>query len=361
VFYINHLDKLLSFKLFNISLIWPIIICYNNIIKRLFYFSMFFSIIIPLYNRPQEITELLNTLVKQTYTVFEVLIIEDGSKIDAKEIVKTFEKHLDIKYYFKPNEGQGFARNYGFERAKGDYFIIFDSDCLIPANYLENVKNHLYNIHLDAFGGPDDAHPSFTPIQKAISYAMTSVFTTGGIRGKSKNAGGNFHPRSFNMGLSRKVWEKVGGYKITRLGEDIEFAIRIQEAGFKIGLIENAKVYHKRRTNFSQFWKQLHFFGRARINITLFYPKSLKAVHFFPSVFTLSLALTITLNILASILAPLCNLLLLLYFMLIFFDSWAVNKSLKVGFLSIFASLIQLTAYGLGFIQDFWNKLILKK
>jgi glycosyltransferase involved in cell wall biosynthesis len=322
---------------------------------------MFFSVIIPLYNRPQEITELLNTLTKQSYTAFEVLVIEDGSKLDAKEIVKSFEQYLDIKYFFKPNEGQGFARNYAFERAKGDYFIIFDSDCLIPADYLENVRNHLYNNNLDAYGGPDDAHTSFTPIQKAISYAMTSVFTTGGIRGKSKNAGGQYHPRSFNMGLSRRVWEKVGGYKITRLGEDIEFAIRIHEAGFKLGLIENAKVYHKRRTSFSQFWKQLHFFGRARINITLFYPKSLKPVHFFPAIFTLGVLLLIVTNVLRLELAFLGNLFLLVYFLLIFFDSWTVNKSLKVAFLSIFASLIQLTAYGLGFMKDYWKKLIIKK
>ena len=322
---------------------------------------MFFSVIIPLYNRPQEITELLNTLTKQSYTAFEVLVIEDGSKLDAKEIVKSFEQFLDVKYFFKPNEGQGFARNYAFERAKGDYFIIFDSDCLIPADYLENVKNHLYNNHLDAFGGSDDAHASFTPIQKAISYSMTSVFTTGGIRGKSKNAGGQYHPRSFNMGLSRKVWEKVGGYRITRLGEDIEFAIRIHEAGFKLGLIENAKVYHKRRTSFSQFWKQLHFFGRARINITLFYPKSLKPIHFFPAVFTLGVLFLAIINVLRLELAFLGNLFLLVYFLLIFFDSWTVNKSLKVAFLSIFASLIQLTAYGLGFMQDYWKKLIIKK
>lgn len=322
---------------------------------------MFFSVIIPLYNRPQEITELLNTLTKQSYTAFEVLVIEDGSKLDAKEIVKSFEQFLDVKYFFKPNEGQGFARNYAFERAKGDYFIIFDSDCLIPADYLENVKNHLYNNHLDAFGGPDDAHASFTPIQKAISYSMTSVFTTGGIRGKSKNAGGQYHPRSFNMGLSRRVWEKVGGYKITRLGEDIEFAISIHEAGFKLGLIENAKIYHKRRTSFSQFWKQLHFFGRARINITLFYPKSLKPVHFIPAIFTLGVLFLAIINVLRLELAFLGNILIVIYFLLIFFDSWTINKSLKVAFLSIFASLIQLTAYGLGFMQDFWKKLIIKK
>lgn len=322
---------------------------------------MFFSIIIPLYNRPQEIQELLETLVKQTYTAFEVLIIEDGSKLDAKEIVASFKNDLDIHYHFKPNEGQGFARNYGFEKAKGDYFIIFDSDCLIPDDYLENVINHLYENPLDAFGGPDDAHPTFTPIQKAISYAMTSVFTTGGIRGKSKNAGGQFHPRSFNMGLSRKVWEKVGGFLITRLGEDIEYSIRIHEAGFKIGLIPTAKVYHKRRTSFKQFWKQLHFFGRARINITTFFPKTLKAVHFFPALFTLFFLFATVCNLFFSPLAFVCNFFLIIYFLLIFFDAWSTNKSLKVAFLSIFASFIQLTAYGLGFMQDFWKKLILKK
>ncbi len=321
---------------------------------------MFFSIIIPLYNRPQEIKELLSTLVKQTFTAFEVLIIEDGSTNDAKEIVNSFKNKLAIHYFFKPNEGQGFARNYGFEKAKGSYFIIFDSDCLIPEDYLENVKNHLYNQPLDTFGGPDAAHPSFTPIQRAISYAMTSIFTTGGIRGKSKNAGGQFHPRSFNMGLSRKVWEKVGGFIITRLGEDIEYSIRIQEAGFKIGLIPNAVVYHKRRTSFKQFWKQLHFFGRARINITTFFPRTLKLVHFFPAVFTLFLLFTLLSNLFSSSVATLCNFFLLIYILLIFFDAWSKNKSVKVAFLSIFASFIQLTAYGFGFMEDFWKKLILK-
>lgn len=322
---------------------------------------MFFSIIIPLYNRPQEIKELLHTLTKQTYTAFEVLVIEDGSKQDAKEIVTSFQNDLDIHYYYKKNEGQGFARNFGFERAKGDYFIIFDSDCLIPENYLETVTNYLYGNPLDAFGGPDDAHSSFTPVQKAISYAMTSLFTTGGIRGKKKNAGGQFHPRSFNMGVSRKVWEQVGGFIITRLGEDIEYAIRIHHAGFKIGLIPDAKVYHKRRTSFKQFWKQLHFFGRARINITKFFPHTLKAVHFFPALFTLFLVTTVVLNLVNSYITIWCNLLLLVYTLLIFTDSWQKNKSVNVAFLSIIASYIQLTAYGFGFMQDFFKRIVLKR
>ena len=323
--------------------------------------NMFFSVIIPLYNRPQEIKELLDTLQKQTYTAFEVLVIEDGSALDAKDIVLSYKDELDIHYYYKENGGQGFARNFGFERAKGDYFIIFDSDCLIPSNYLETVKNYLFEHPLDAFGGPDAAHSSFTPVQKAISYAMTSVFTTGGIRGKKKNAGGQFHPRSFNMGVSRRVWEKVGGFIITRLGEDIEYSIRIHEAGFKIGLIPTAKVYHKRRTSFKQFWKQLHFFGRARINIYKFFPYTLKLVHFFPALFTLFLVFTLLLNMFCSIFAVWCNALLGIYFMLIFIDSLLENRSLNVAFLSVIASFVQLTAYGLGFMKDFWKKIVLKK
>jgi len=321
---------------------------------------MFFSIIIPLYNRPQEIDELLHTLTRQTYTQFEVLVIEDGSVKDAKAIVAKYANRLDIKYFFKPNEGQGFTRNYGFERAKGDYFVIFDSDCLIPENYLEVVSDYLYGHKLDAYGGPDAAHESFTPVQKAISYAMTSPFTTGGIRGNKKHLG-QFHPRSFNMGVSREVWEKVGGFILTRLGEDIEYSIRIHEQGFKIGLIPDAKVYHKRRTSFAQFYKQLHFFGRARINIYKHFPAELKLVHFFPAVFTCGVIFTLLVNIFYWPLAYLCNFILLLYLMLIFFHSWQVNKSLKVAFLSIIAAFIQLTAYGLGFMQDFFKRVVLKQ
>nr|WP_121271358.1 glycosyltransferase [Pedobacter schmidteae] len=321
---------------------------------------MFFSIIIPLYNRPPEIDELLFTLTKQTYLQFEVLVIEDGSVKDAKAIVEKYANKLDVKYFFKSNEGQGFARNYGFERAKGDFFVIFDSDCLIPEDYLETVKNYLFEHKLDAYGGPDAAHQSFTPVQKAISYAMTSPFTTGGIRGNKKHIG-QFHPRSFNMGVSREVWEKVGGFILTRLGEDIEYSIRIHESGFKIGLIPGAKVYHKRRTSFAQFYKQLHFFGRARINIYKHFPAELKLVHFFPAVFTCGVIFTLLMNVFYWPLAYLCNFMLLLYLMLIFFHSWQVNKSLKVAFLSIIAAFIQLTAYGLGFMQDFFKRVVLKQ
>ncbi len=303
---------------------------------------------------------MLETLTQQTYKQFEVLVIEDGSVNDAADIVKSFEGKLDVRYFTKANEGQGFTRNFGFERAKGDYFIIFDSDCLIPADYLQIVNDHLSTDWLDAYGGPDDAHPSFTAVQKAISYSMTSPFTTGGIRGNKKGIG-QFHPRSFNMGVSRKVWEKVGGFIITRSGEDIEYSIRIHSAGFKIGLIPDAKVYHKRRTNFLQFYKQLHFFGRARINVYKFFPGELKLVHFFPAVFTLGIIFSLIANILSWPIAVICNYFLALLVLLIFFHAWWKNKSVKVAFLSIIASFTQLIAYGLGFMQDFWKRVVLNR
>ena len=321
---------------------------------------MFFSIIIPLYNRPQEIDELLHTLTKQSYTQFEVLVVEDGSKKDAKSIVEGYQNQLDVKYYYKENEGQGFSRNYGFARANGDFFIVFDSDCLIPADYLETVKNYLLENLLDAYGGPDGAHESFTAVQKAISYSMTSPFTTGGIRGNRKHIG-RFHPRSFNMGISREVWEKSGGFILTRLGEDIEFSIRIHSLGFKIGLIPDAVVFHKRRTDFRQFYKQLHFFGRARINIYKRFPTELKVVHFFPALFTIFLMISLIMNLFNHPVAGITNFLLAVYILLIFFHSWNANKSAKVAFLSIIAAFVQLTAYGLGFMQDFWRRIIIKQ
>ncbi|MDB5134313.1 MAG: glycosyltransferase [Mucilaginibacter sp.] len=329
-------------------------------IQNLHIQPMFFSIIIPLYNRPQEIKELLDSLTLQIYKQFEVLVIEDGSVDDAEEVVNGFADKLNVRYFVKANEGQGFTRNYGFERAKGDYFVIFDSDCVIPPDYLQIVNDHLTTNWLDAYGGPDAAHWSFTPIQKAISYSMTSPFTTGGIRGNKKGIG-QFHPRSFNMGISRQAWEKAGGFIITRSGEDIEYSIRIHSMGFKIGLIPDAKVYHKRRTDFLQFYKQIHFFGRARINIYKFFPSELKLVHFFPAAFTLGLIFSLIANIFRWPIAQLCNFIIAVVILLIFFHAWWINKSAKVAFLSIIAAFTQLIAYGLGFMQDFWKRVVLKK
>ena len=310
-----------------------------------------YSVIIPVYNRPGEVDELLESLARQTYTNFEVLIIEDGSSQPCENIVNKYRDLLSVSYYFKENTGQGFSRNYGFFRARGEYFLMFDSDCIIPPDYLEKVDNYLQKHPLDAFGGPDKAHPDFNTVQKAISYSMTSFFTTGGIRGRKKHLG-TFHPRSFNMGISREVFNKTGGYVIPRLGEDIEFSIRIIKAGFKTGLIPDAYVYHKRRTTLNQFWKQLHFFGRARINIGRFFPSEVKLVHFLPSFFLVALVIYILSAFLSPELFTIGSIALVLWSLSIIVDSFLINRSLKVAMLSVITSFIQLTAYGVGFLTE---------
>jgi len=315
----------------------------------------FYSIIIPVFNRPDEVAELLESLVHQSFKKFEVILVEDGSTKTCKKEAEQFAEKLIIQYYFKENSGQGFSRNFGFEKANGDYFIVFDSDCVIPKQYLETVDNFLNETSLDAYGGPDSADESFTLIQKAINYSMTSIFTTGGIRGKKTHAS-TYHPRSFNMGISRQVYEKTGGYKITRMGEDIEFSIRIIENDFKVGLIEDAFVYHKRRTNLIQFYKQLHFFGRARINVSRFYSDEIKLVHFFPLAFLLG-CLALILFWFVSLPAFYLGLgLVTLYYLLIFLDSTIKNANPLVGLLSLVTTTIQLSAYAIGMITEYLNK-----
>lgn len=331
---------------------------------------MFFSIIIPLYNRPQEIQELLSSLLKQTYKSFEVIVVEDGSSIPAKDIVESFHPRLDVKYFSKENTGQGFSRNYGFERASGDFFIVFDSDIIVPENYLEIVKQGIEKDNLDAFGGPDAAHHSFSTIQKAISYSMTSPFTTGGIRGNKKHVG-QFHPRSFNMGISRHVFNQTHGYKLSRRSEDIEFSIRMINSGFKVGLIPEAYVYHKRRTSFSQFFKQTYGFGKGRIDIAQMYPNELKLVHALPAVFTLGVIGVLILNVvnlllyndlyIINLLGWFGNAFLVLYTIFLFGHSFIVTKDLKVAISSVIAAYTQLLAYGTGFMRNYIDRVLLHK
>ena len=320
-----------------------------------------YSIIIPVYNRPDELRELLECLVQQTLKTFEVIIVEDGSMVKAEDVVQSFKDRLGIHYFFKINGGQGFARNYGFERASGDYFILLDSDALIEPDYLAVVDQKLNSDYVDLYGGPDTDHPSFSPIQKAISYSMTSIFTTGGIRGKKNNMGGTFHPRSFNMGLSRKVWEATGGFLTSRMGEDILFSIGALRLGFRSALIPEAFIYHKRRTRFAQFFKQLKFFGRARINIARFYPDELKLVHTFPLLFTLAVC---SIPIWFLLFKPFFYLGLIgviLYATLLFVDALKTTKSSEVAFLSVAAAFVQLFGYGTGFLQEGWKRIWEKK
>ncbi len=310
-----------------------------------------YSVIVPVYNRPQELDELLESLCRQTYTDFDVLIVDDGSSDRAEHIAEKYNAQLSLTYYYKPNTGQGFSRNFGFERASGEYLVVFDSDCLIPENYFSVVDEYLQDHLLDAYGGPDRAHPDFTLMQKAISYSMTSIFTTGGIRGKS-NQHGNFEPRSFNMGIKKEVFEKTGGYKITRMGEDIEFSIRIRENGFKTGLIEDAFVYHKRRTSLKQFYRQLHFFGRARINVGRFFPERIKWVHRLPALFTIGCLSLLILPFISILLFKTGLAFVAIFVLLIFFDSLRETRDLRVAVLSVATSFTQLFAYGVGFITE---------
>lgn len=316
---------------------------------------MRYSIIIPVYNRPNEIDELLLSLTEQSYKSFEVIIVEDGSDVKCNHIAKRYEDQLDLKYFFKENSGQGFSRNYGFERAHGDYFVVFDSDCIIPSHYFEAVNKVLETSKIDCWGGPDRAKYSFTPIQKAINFSMTSFLTTGGIRGRKKSVD-KFLPRSFNMGISKEVYENTGGYKITRMGEDLELSIRIKKAGYNLILIEDAFVYHKRRTDLVQFFKQLHFFGRARVNIGRFHSGEVKFVHFAPLIFLLGLFF---IPISFFIIPPLSTTLLFIYFIYgvtLFLSALVKEKSLKIGLLSILTGYIQLSAYGIGLLYEWVRK-----
>jgi glycosyltransferase involved in cell wall biosynthesis len=312
---------------------------------------MFYSIIIPVYNRPDELDELLESLTYQYYSDFEVLVIDDGSEPPCKQIAENYSSKLDIRYFYKENSGQGFSRNYGFERARGDYFVVFDSDCLIPEQYLQIVDSYIQKHKIDCWGGPDRAHSDFSAMQKAINVSMTSLFTTGGIRGEKRQAG-SYLPRSFNMGISREVFNKTGGYIITRMAEDLEFSVRIQKLGFKTALIPDAFVYHKRRTNLLDFFKQLHFFGRARINLKKFHPEQVEPVHYLPTIFLLGLIVSIALLVLNIPYLNYSILLYILYATALFIESMSREKSVKISMIAVSAAFIQLTAYSVGFMSE---------
>ena len=311
---------------------------------------------IPVYNRPNEVEELLESLTQQTETDFEVIIVEDGSKDTCEHIVQIYKNKLSVSYYFIPNGGPGNARNYGAKQSKGDFLIVLDSDCILPPNYIKSVQKELQATNADAFGGPDKASDSFTDIQKAINYSMTSFFTTGGIRGGKKKMD-KFYPRSFNMGIRRSTYEKLNGFSAMRFGEDIDFSIRLFKNNYKVCLFPSAWVYHKRRTDWRKFFRQVYNSGIARINLYKKYPDSLKLVHLLPAVFTLG-----TLFFLACSFLYIWSLLPLgLFSLLILTDSSIKNKNIKIGFLSIIASFTQLLGYGFGFLDAVWNRLILKK
>ncbi len=319
---------------------------------------MLFSLIIPVYNRPDEVDELLESLSKLDYKEdFEIVIVEDGSSIKCDDVVRDYGGKLNISYYFKENSGPGNSRNYGMQKAKGDYFIIFDSDCIIPNNYLTEVSNALKQDYVDCFGGPDKALDSFSDIQKAINFAMTSFLTTGGIRGGSEKID-KFQPRSFNMGLSRKAFEASNGFGNIHPGEDPDLSIRLWELGFETRLFPKAFVYHKRRIDWEKFSVQVNKFGKARPILNSWYPQYNKLTFFFPSVFIIGFIVALVFLVFNH---DLLLQLYFVYFLVLFLVSTFQNKSFKIGFLSIKAVWKQFYGYGTGFMESFLKIIILKQ
>jgi glycosyltransferase involved in cell wall biosynthesis len=316
-----------------------------------------YSVIIPLYNRPSEIKDLLTSLVQQSLGDFEVIIVEDGSEIESKHVVKEFEEQLRVRYLFQENTGPALARNYGADHAQGEFLIFFDSDCIIPEHYFRELDEVISGSAIDAFGGPDSASEHSSYIQKAINYSMTSFFTTGGIRGGDKSME-KFKPRSFNMGVKKNVYEAVRGFRDLRFGEDIDLSLRLEQEGFNIKLIPSAWVYHQRRTNFRQFFKQTFNSGMARIVLNQLFPGSMKMVHYLPFVFVIAHVFII---LFGTLYVSDAWLLVLPFPLAVMADSAIKNRSLVVGFYSVIASYVQLFGYGLGWLKAAFIRYILRK
>ena len=317
---------------------------------------MNYSIIVPVYNRPDEVDELLESLTHQVFRNFEVVIVEDGSDKRCDEVCNRYKDLLPLRYYYKENSGPGNSRNFGVDYANGDYVIILDSDVVVPPHYLSAIDEELSREQCDFFGGADAAHASFTPVQKAISYSMTSFFTTGGIRGGKKKLD-KFYPRSYNMGVRRTAYQDLGGFSRMRFGEDIDFSYRLIENGYKSRLFPEAWVWHKRRTDLRKFFRQVYNSGIARINLEKRHPGTMKPVHLLPMLFTLGVLLLL-------LLSPWCLWTLtplLAYALIICIHSSVVNKSLRVGLLSVPAAFTQLMGYGLGFINAWWKRCVLRQ
>ena len=347
---------------------------------------MKYSIIVPVYNRPDEVDELLQSLTEQSFKDMEVIIVEDGSSQPCENVVHRYASKLPLRYYTKENSGPGQTRNFGAEHSQGEFLIFLDSDCVLPPDFLKEVDAELGRKECDAWGGPDRAHESFTPVQKAISYSMTSFITTGGIRGGKKQMDKKFYPRSFNMGIRRSLYRQLGGFSSMRFGEDIDLSLRIYKSEASCRLFPEAWVWHKRRTDFKKFFKQVHNSGIARINLMKRHPGSLKLVHLLPAVFTIGVFLCLLLFLVGLFFTGIglytgffggtgCNmglivaylgaaimllalLPLLLFSLIVFIDSSIRNKSVKIGFLSIWASFIQLVGYGTGFIRAWWLRCV---
>jgi len=310
---------------------------------------LYFSFVIPVFNRPEEIKELLNSFRNLDGNFnYEIVIVEDGSTRDSKSVIKEFQNKLNIAYYFKKNSGPGDSRNFGMKRAKGNYFIILDSDCLLPKDYLKIVYAYLRDDYVDCYGGPDTAHESFSNLQKAINFAMTSFVTTGGIRG-GKQSSKKFQPRSFNMGLSKVAFEACGGFGSIHPGEDPDLSIRLNKLGFKTQLIKDAFVYHKRRISWSKFYTQVYKFGMVRPILNVWHPETTRLTYWFPTLFCIGFIVGL---LLLSVGVKWLFIVYSLYFLLAFILAWLQTKNLIVAFQSLVAIFVQFFGYGYGFLKS---------
>lgn len=310
-----------------------------------------YSVIVPVYNRPNELRDLLASLLTQTRQDFEVIVVEDGSTVTSEAVVREYSERLQIAYHYKQNTGPGPSRNFGYARARGEYLVVFDSDCILPPTYFEAVDRSFAVQALDAWGGPDRAHERFSTSERAMAYTMSSFLTTGGIRGGKKRLGW-FQPRSFNMGISREVFRTTGGFQFDRFAEDIEFSIRMKKAGLRVGLIADAFVYHKRRATFSQFFKQVYNFGKGRALVGRVHPDEVKLTHWFPALFTTGTLMLAALYFFSKTLFAVALAFFALYIILIFLDSLLMSRHLGVAGLSVLAALLQLWGYGTGFLSE---------
>lgn len=318
-----------------------------------------YSFIIPIYNRPEELRELLESMTKFLASPpFEVVVVEDGSSLKSDSVVEAFSDRLTISYYYKPNSGPGDSRNFGMRVAKGNYYLILDSDVVLPENYLQEVNTFLHQNYVDCFGGPDDANANFSPIQKAINHAMTSFLTTGGIRG-NKKAEKQFEPRSFNMGISEKAFQATNGFGTIHPGEDPDLSIRIRKKGFETAFCGKAVVFHKRRIDWKKFYVQVHKFGTTRPILTQWHPGTGKIAFWFPTLFLGGFVLSIFLALVFKVyvFAGLYG----LYLSLVFLEALLHYKQLKIAVFSVWATLVQFYGYGLGFLKGTFYIRILKK
>jgi glycosyltransferase involved in cell wall biosynthesis len=321
----------------------------------------YFSIVIPVFNRPDEIDRLLQSLTLQDdKNPFEVVVVEDGSTIDAEQVCNRYSNQLEINYYFKSNSGPGDSRNYGMSKAKGNYFLILDSDCVLPCHYLSTVRKALSTSYTDCFGGADAAHESFTFFQKVVNAVMTNPLSTGGIRGRKKGLT-RFQPRSFNMGVSKQLFEATGGFGKIHPGEDPEFVFRAWDLGFKTRFVQGAEVFHERRIRLNSFVKQIYKFGSVRVILNRMHPKYQSRLFLLPSVFTIGWMLLIVLSLISFLLntkalyldfAYLGILLYLLYSILFFVSTWFISKSFQIAIVSVPLMFIQFASYAYGYLRS---------